>query len=379
MQREDGVHPATTEQERQAIYRQRYEIYVEEMDRYRSIADHQNRWLTEPIDESSRLFYAVRDGELVGSIRLTLGADGGLTRELIAKYSLDEFLGQVSPEAIIVGERFMVNRSHRGTDVLFSMFTTYMRLVNELRIQLIIGDCEPHLLNVYQALGFRPYAPENINSPDAGYLIPLVIVAEDIDYVRALDSPLAEVMADFGDDKRIPPGAAALIDEPTGVTSEQLVGIAGYWSEVYRSFEELESTRASLFDEMSDDHMQLCVRKSTMIDCHPGDRILKRGNTAQNLYVLLDGILEVRNDGDVLAVIMPGEVFGEIAFLLGRARTADVVAVAENTRVLSLSESALRRLIDDEPAVASQLLLNVSRILCWRLAKDALVAGAATF
>ena len=370
MQTSDGVHLATGDDERAAIYRQRYEIYVEEMDRYGSIADHEHRWLVEDIDEASRLFYAVRGGELVGSIRLTLGADGGLTQHLIDKYSLGPFLEEVPANEIIVGERFMVNKALRGTDVLFQMFTTYMRLVNEMRIQLMIGDCEPHLLNVYQALGFRPYAKRNINSADAGYLIPVVVVAEDIEYVRRLKSPLADVMVDFGDDHRIPACVERLVEAPRGVTSERLVDIATYWQEVYGALEELESHRISLFDGLDDEQAQRCLHKSTIVDCQVDDRILKAGNTAQNLYVLLSGAVEVRDGDDVLAVIAPGEVFGEIAFLLGRPRSADVYAVADGTRVLSLSESSLHKLISEEPEVAAKLLLNVSRMLCWRLAKQ---------
>ena len=366
----DGVYPASTDAQRNAIFRQRYEIYVEEMGRYGDIADHSNRWLVEDVDEVSRLFYAVRDGQLVGSIRLTLGLDGGLSDALIDKYSLGPFLDEVSADRLIVGERFMVDPAYRGSDVLFEMFTTYVRLVNELRIELMIGDCEPHLLNVYQALGFRPYAERNINSPDAGYLIPLVVVAEDFDYVEALRSPLSEVMTDFGADRRIPACVARLVDLPSGVTSERLVDIGTYWGEVYRSLEEVEAHRVSLFDGLDDEQAQLCLRKSTIIGCMMGDRILKKGNTAQNLYVLLDGVVEVRDGDELLAVITPGEVFGEMAFLLARPRSADVYAAIDGTRVLSLSESSLHGLIIDESLVAAKLLLNISRMLCWRLAKS---------
>jgi GNAT superfamily N-acetyltransferase len=353
-----------------AIYRQRYEIYVEEMTRYASIADHTNRWLVEEIDERSRLYYAVREGSLVGSIRLTLGLDGGLSDALIDKYSLAPFLEEVPADRIIVGERFMVEPAYRGTDVLFQMFTTYVQLVNESRIELMIGDCEPHLLNVYQALGFRPYAERNINSPDAGYLIPLVVVAEDFEYVKGLHSPLSGVMTDFGDDRRIPACVDRLVNPPSGVTSERLVDIATYWSKVYSSLEEVEASRTSIFDGLDENQAQKCLVKSTIIDCQAGDRILKKGNTAQNLYVLLDGVVEVRDGDELLAVITPGEVFGEMAFLLARPRSADAVAATDTTRVLSLSESSLRGLISDEPAVAATLLLNISRMLCWRLAKD---------
>lgn len=370
MQSTDGVHQAIAEGEKSAIYRQRYDIYVKEMDRYRTIADHDNRWLREPVDDVSRLFYAVRRGQLVGSFRLTLGADSPISDTLIDKYGLAPFLEELPHDALIVGERFMVNKEYRGSDVLFDMFTTYMNLVNELRIQLMIGDCEPHLLNVYQALGFRPYDASNINSPDAGYLIPLVIVAEDIDYIRHLKSPLADVMTDFGDKKRIPACVETLVNRPTGITSERLMEIADYWQAVYSSLEDLESHRVSLFDGLTDAQVQQCLTKSTIIDCEPGDRILKKGNTAQNLFLLLEGVIEVRDDDELVAVILPGEVFGEIAFLLGRARTADVYAAAEGTRILSLSETVMRGLIEGEPEAAAKLMLNVSKMLCWRLARD---------
>jgi hypothetical protein len=370
MQSTDGVHQAISADEKSAIYRQRYEIYVEEMGRYRAIADHDNRWLKEPVDDVSRLFYAVCGGQLVGSIRLTLGADAPISDTLIEKYGLAPFFEELPHDALIVGERFMVNKDYRGSNVLFDMFTTYMKLVNAMRIQLMIGDCEPHLLNVYQALGFRPYVASNINSPDAGYLIPLVIVAEDIDYVRRLRSPLADVMTDFGDDKRIPACVETLVNRPPGVTSERLTEIADYWQAVYSSLEDLEAHRVSLFDELTEAQVQQCLAKSTIIDCELGDRILKKGNTAQNLFLLLEGVVEVRDGDDVIAVILPGEVFGEIAFLLGRPRTADVYAAAQGTRILSLSETVMRGLIEGEPEAAAKLMLNVSKMLCWRLVRD---------
>lgn len=41
------------------------------MDRYKSIADHRARHLIEPENDHSRLYYAVRDGNVVGTMRHT--------------------------------------------------------------------------------------------------------------------------------------------------------------------------------------------------------------------------------------------------------------------------------------------------------------------
>ena len=44
----------TTQAEREQVFRFRYDVYVEEMDRYGDIADHANRQLVEVDDEHAR-------------------------------------------------------------------------------------------------------------------------------------------------------------------------------------------------------------------------------------------------------------------------------------------------------------------------------------
>ena len=67
---------AQTEGEREAIYRFRYDVYVEEMGRYRSIADHDRRMLVEPEDATANHVYALADGEVVGAARGSWGGAG---------------------------------------------------------------------------------------------------------------------------------------------------------------------------------------------------------------------------------------------------------------------------------------------------------------
>jgi CRP-like cAMP-binding protein len=68
-------------------------------------------------------------------------------------------------------------------------------------------------------------------------------------------------------------------------------------------------------------------------------------------------------------VIRTGEVFGEMAFLLERPRTLDVYAASDPVRVLSLSESTIRTMVAEDPAVAAKLLFNISKMLCVRIVK----------
>ncbi len=361
---------AETADEKRAVYRLRYDVYVEEMGRYQSVADHKQRMLYEDCDEQSRIRYAAIDGEVVATARLTWGGDGPLPQRMIDQYGLAPFLAELPASAIAVGERAMVRPHLRGTDLLLKMMGAGMHFANENRIQLAFGDCEPHLLNLYLGLGQRTYSKRNVNSAEAGYLIPIVFVVEDVAYLRQLNSPLLEYVHDFGDDARIPACIQRAIAEGSAVMSRSATTSAAYWGEVHSALSELEVQRISALDGFTEDEAARCLEKSTIIECQRGDRVLKKGGVARNLFVVLEGTLEVRDDDAVQAVLSAGDVFGEMAFLLERPRTRDVYAATDGVRILSLSEANLRQMIKSDPAIAAHLLLNISKMLCLRILKE---------
>lgn len=358
---------ARRSEDKERVFRFRYDVYVAEMNRYRSIADHERRRLFEAVDEQSRLYLATAEDKVIGAMRFTWGADAPFIPRHIEQYDLEPFLDCVSPEEIIVGERFMVLREYRGTDLLFRMFQTYLEFVNEHRIQLIFGDCEPHLLNLYQGLGFRTYTKRNVNSPETGYLIPLIMVPEDIAYMERINSPLLKVLQDFGDQARVPRAAQELLARDTAVSSERFSKPDEYWSRVYEALSEVEQERVSPFDGMTGEQASACLSKSSTIECATGDRVVKKGNVARNMFIVLSGTLEARVDDDVVNTLTVGDVFGEMAFLLGTPRSADVYAVTDDVKVLSLSESEITKIIESDPEVAAKLMLNVSKLLCRRM------------
>lgn len=361
---------AVTEEEKRAVYRLRYDVYVEEMGRYQAVADHAQRMLYEDCDEQSRLSYAAVDGEVVATARLTWGGDGPIPQRMIDQYGLAPFLAELPASAIAVGERAMVRPHLRGTDLLLRMMGGGMQFANDNRIQLVFGDCEPHLLNLYLGLGQRTYSKTNVNSAEAGYLIPLVLVIEDVQYLRQLNSPLLEFVRDFGADARIPACIQRALADGSAVVSRLHTTSAAYWSEVHGALSELGTHRISALDGFSEEEAARCLTKSTIIECRNGDRVLKKGGVARNLFVVLDGTLEVRDGDGVHGVLGPGDVFGEMAFLLERPRSRDVYAITDGARILSLSEANLRSLIESDPAIAARLLLNISKMLCLRILKE---------
>ena len=115
--------------------------------------------------------------------------------------------------------------------------------------------------------------------------------------------------------------------------------------EIRRTLDEIDAQQISTFDGFTDDEAQRCIARSTIIECAAGDRVLKSGGTARNIFVVLDGTLEVRDGDAIVNVLSAGDAFGEMAFLLERPRAFDVDAATGHTRILTLSEGALRTMI----------------------------------
>jgi hypothetical protein len=353
------VGRAETTEAKEAVYRFRYTVYVEEMGRYQDTADHEGRRLVEPEDEQSWIFFA-RDGdEVIATARLSWGGHGFSTRQ-IEEYSLAPFLADVPHEFLAVGERVMVMPKYRGTGLIDQLLDDrHAGAVNyDVRIQ--FSACEPHLLSLYLGQGRRTYADRNINSPEAGYLIPLVAFPQGPDAVRAIS----------GDAEPLPDCVDRILSGGTGaVVSPLLMASGDYPDQIRQTLHEIEDQGLSAFHGFTDDEVERCLARSNVIECAAGDRILKKGGVARNIFLVLAGTLEVRDEDRVVAVLRTGEVFGEMAFLLERPRVLDTYAASDDVRVLSLSESTLRKMIAEDPVVAAKLLMNLSKMLCVRLIK----------
>ena len=78
----------------------------------------------------------------------------------------------LQPRQLEVGERGMVKPEMRGSPLFKELGVFSSQFVQEKRIQLIFGACEPHLLSLYVGQGMRTFSQQNINSVEAGWSLP---------------------------------------------------------------------------------------------------------------------------------------------------------------------------------------------------------------
>lgn len=62
-----------------------------------------------------------------------------------------------------------------------------------------------------------------------------------------------------------------------------------------------------------------------------GSYLFHQGEPANEMYVVLSGRVEVRRDGQVIEVLEPGAILGEMAIVDERPRSADAVAVVDSS------------------------------------------------
>ncbi|WP_018700756.1 Crp/Fnr family transcriptional regulator [Amorphus coralli] len=112
------------------------------------------------------------------------------------------------------------------------------------------------------------------------------------------------------------------------------------------------------------------------VKLEPNKTLFRAGDPGNGFYAVLEGSLKVcvtscAGSEQLLAMLGPGSVVGELSIFDGRPRSASVVA-AKPSRLAFVEKSAFERYADDNPAVYRHMLTIVGQRL--RQSNDALAA-----
>ena len=89
-------------------------------------------------------------------------------------------------------------------------------------------------------------------------------------------------------------------------------------------------------------------------DHPPGTRLAHEGRTDYAFFVIDDGRVRVERDGDVIAELGPGDVFGEMAFFGDGVRNADVVTETD-VRIMWMFGSRFREMQLSMPDASARI------------------------
>ncbi|MGI5119711.1 Crp/Fnr family transcriptional regulator [Marinactinospora thermotolerans] len=119
-------------------------------------------------------------------------------------------------------------------------------------------------------------------------------------------------------------------------------------------------SKAPLFEALDEDGAAALRASVSEVRLGRGQTLFSEGDEGDRLYVILSGKVKLTRtavDGreNLLSVLGPGEMFGELSLFDPRPRTASAVAVTD-TVLAGLGHDDLRPFISQQPEVAVHLL-----------------------
>jgi CRP-like cAMP-binding protein len=111
----------------------------------------------------------------------------------------------------------------------------------------------------------------------------------------------------------------------------------------------------ALFADLSSSQLEAIAHSHEEDVFAAGERVLRKGLSGGNFYVILEGEAAVEIDGEARHKLMRGDYFGEISALTGDPPTADVVAVTM-LRCLVIPATQLEKLLLDRPTLMLRML-----------------------
>jgi CRP-like cAMP-binding protein len=115
-----------------------------------------------------------------------------------------------------------------------------------------------------------------------------------------------------------------------------------------------------LFAGVSGKGIRALIQAAEVLDIPAGTVLVKEGQIDRRLFVLTRGTAVVTRNGRKLRELVPGDYFGEMAFLIPQPRSATVKAFSD-VRVLMIGPRELEDVIREDGIIALRMLDTMAR------------------
>jgi CRP-like cAMP-binding protein len=119
-------------------------------------------------------------------------------------------------------------------------------------------------------------------------------------------------------------------------------------------------TKVPLFSACSKKDLAMVAKHSEHLTIKAGTPMTTEGRIGYEFYVIIDGKATVERGGKQVAVLGPGDSFGELSLLDRAPRNATVTAETD-VDALILGQREFSALLDLVPTMAHKLLIGLAR------------------
>lgn len=134
------------------------------------------------------------------------------------------------------------------------------------------------------------------------------------------------------------------------------------WRRLRRSPKVARLVELAPFESSAPQELKRLAAASDEVVFEAGETLCREGQQGQELFVIVDGEVEVVRGDDAIAVIGPGRLVGELAVLDGQERSATVRA-RQRTTAYVLPARLFDPLLDDATTVRRAVIRELARKL----------------
>ena len=112
--------------------------------------------------------------------------------------------------------------------------------------------------------------------------------------------------------------------------------------------------RIPLFADASDEELKQVAAFAEAREVHEGTEVIGEGEFSRALMAIEGGTAEVTRDGERIAELGPGDIFGEAGMIDDEMRSATVTATSD-LKLISMGHFEVKRLKKDAPEVYAKI------------------------
>lgn len=357
------VKIAIAPEEREQIFRFRYQIYVEEMRKKPQTADHIRRTITDLLDESGILLYSTHEDQIIATLRRNFLDDAELPQTIQQRFSITEFTAAFPKQKLSLSTRLMVDPKWRRSTAVGAIVAEAYRQGRDRQLQFDFVHCAPWLVSFYENLGYRRYTNHFIDE-DTGFQVPMVLVLEDIEHLRAVRSPFYRLARN----QENHPFTSQWLNDRFPQHLNFFNSCAQSTETVWNFWQtQLQPAVANspLFEEMSDETLRQLLKGSTVHPVQKGESILRMGDIGNALFLVLDGAIEVNRltgTSFVSTQLEPGQTFGEAALFTALPSPEQATAQTDSS-LLVIPKPTIMKVMKTSPSAMCSFFFNVSQSL----------------
>lgn len=192
------VRTANTDEQKDRIFRFRYQIEVTELKKTPEGVDHQRQMVRDDLDETGVHYYVESDGNIIASARRNSLGNSSISETLAEAFQLESFVHWSGAQLGMVS-RLLIAPAARGSLLYHSILRQAFEDARGYGTLFGFEYCRSHLVRFYQQMGWRQLgSPFLLN--DELY-IPMVLAMTDIEYLESVQSLFSDLSKRYRHDE----------------------------------------------------------------------------------------------------------------------------------------------------------------------------------